>query len=153
MRKKKYCYEHPRPSLAADIVIFMRSEGVLRVLLIRRKHGPFRGKWALPGGFMDEGERLIETANRELSEETGLTDVELEPFGFFDRPDRDPRGRTVAVAFHGEVPPERWDVKGGDDAADAHWFPADHPPPLAFDHAVILASAIDARSGFSSKFE
>src|SRR5262245_6625133 len=105
-----HTYEFPRPAFTADLAVFARVEGEVRVLLIRRGHEPFAGRWALPGGFVDEGETALEAAVRELKEEAGL-DVppdRIEPFGLFDAPGRDPRGWTVSAAFlhvvEGDVP-------------------------------------------------
>ncbi|MBF4509272.1 MAG: NUDIX hydrolase [Aeromicrobium sp.] len=134
-------YDFPRPAFTADVVALALDDGP-RVLLIRRGNPPFAGQWALPGGFVDEGERPEDAARRELAEETGLAhDGPLDLVGVYGEPGRDPRGWTVsavylAVLAH-EVP-----VGGGDDAAEAGWFPADALPPLAFDHHVIVGDAL-----------
>src|SRR3989442_1158538 len=98
MAKKKYCYDHPRPSVSVDIVLVTR-ERKQRVLLIRRKHDPFAGRWALPGGFVEMEETLEEAARRELFEETGLKVDELEQLHTFGDPGRDPRGRVITAVY------------------------------------------------------
>jgi 8-oxo-dGTP diphosphatase len=142
-----YTYKYPRPALTADcLVVGIGNDGGRFVLLVKRGHEPYEGCWALPGGFMEMEETLEACAQRELAEETGLTVaghwVEL---GSFSRVDRDPRGRTVTVAFMAEV--EECPVKGGDDAREARWFPLDQLPPLAFDHDEIVAAAVARRCG------
>ena len=133
-------YDYPRPAVTVDVALVTR-EPRPRVLLIRRKHDPFAGTWALPGGFVDEGETLAAAARRELREETGVTDVDLEQLAAFGDPGRDPRGWTVSVAFLARVAAGT-PAAAADDAAAVGWHPLDHPPqPLAFDHAKILARA------------
>jgi 8-oxo-dGTP diphosphatase len=134
----KFRYDYPRPALTVDVVLATRDARP-RVLLIRRKSDPFAGSWALPGGFVDEGERLIDAARRELEEETGVEVEELEPLYTAGDPGRDPRGWTVSVVFLGRV--KRPKAKAGDDAAAVGWFPLDAPPPMAFDHAMLLERA------------
>jgi 8-oxo-dGTP diphosphatase len=128
--------------VAADLVLFTIRESRLHVLLIRRGLAPFQDRWALPGGFVRDGESLDETALRELREETGVRDVYLEQLYSFGEPDRDPRGRVLSVAYFALISPDR-PLKAGTDAADAAWFPAERTPPLAFDHAKILACALE----------
>lgn len=134
----KFRYDYPRPALTVDVVLTTRDARP-RVLLIRRKSDPFAGAWALPGGFVDEGERLIDAARRELEEETAVEVEELEQLHTAGDPGRDPRGWTVSVVFLGRVKRPR--AKAGDDAAAVGWFPLDAPPPMAFDHAMILERA------------
>ena len=136
-----YCYKHPRPAVTADIVLFRRAGDEIQVLLIKRAHAPYKGKWALPGGFVDENEPLERAAARELKEETGVARVRLQQFGAFGDPGRDPRGHTVSIAFAG-ISGADLKVRAGDDAAEADWHPATHPPSLAFDHKKILAAAL-----------
>jgi 8-oxo-dGTP diphosphatase len=137
---KPYSYEYPRPALTADIVVVTKEQRP-RVLLIRRKHQPFAGKWALPGGFVDEGETLIEAARRELEGETGLRIQRLDQLAAFGDPGRDPRGWTVSVAFITRVNSRNMKAVAADDAAEVCWHPLDRLPPLAFDHRVILKHA------------
>jgi 8-oxo-dGTP diphosphatase len=138
-----YTYPYPRPSVTADIVVVTREEAP-RVLLIRRRHDPFAGMWAIPGGFIEMNETLEATARRELIEETGIevgADERLEQLHTFGDPGRDPRGRTISVAFLVLVDATPLNPRAGDDAADVAWHPLDQPPPLAFDHDQILEFA------------
>ena len=123
----------PHPRLTVDAVAIRGGQ----VLLVRRGRPPFEGGWALPGGFVDRGERLEEAVVRELREETGATGRLLGIVGAYSRPDRDPRGHTISVAYAIEV--DKGDVAGGDDAAEAAWHDIGSPPDLAFDHEEILA--------------
>jgi 8-oxo-dGTP diphosphatase len=116
------------------------------VLLIERAHGPFEGRWALPGGFVDEHEPLERAALRELREETGLQLDEVVQFRTYGDPGRDPRGHTITVVFIAPVR-ERAAVAAADDAARAGWFPVDELPPLAFDHDRIIPEALAAYRG------
>jgi 8-oxo-dGTP diphosphatase len=138
--KAKYAYEYPRPAVTADIVIVTLEERP-RVLLIKRNGEPFKGSWALPGGYVNEMERLADAARRELEEETGVKNVELEQLHAFGDPGRDPRGWTVTVAFLARVLPDQVKPKAADDAAEVGWYPLDELPKLAFDHAEIVARA------------
>jgi 8-oxo-dGTP diphosphatase len=139
-RGRKFTYEYPRPALTVDVVIATR-EARPRVLLIRRKADPFAGKWAIPGGFVDENERLADAARRELLEETSLQGVELEQLYTAGDPGRDPRGWTVSVVYLARVKPDELKPIAADDAAEVKWFPLDKLPELAFDHAMILERA------------
>lgn len=140
-----HCYEYPRPAVAVDLVVTRwhasKSRAKRReVLLIQRKHEPFSGCWALPGGFLDERETLEEAAARELLEETRVVARRLVPLGAFSAIDRDPRGRVISFAYAAEVPAATR-LEAGDDAAAAVWFPIRKLPELAFDHAQIIAAA------------
>jgi 8-oxo-dGTP diphosphatase len=139
-KKKPYCYEYPRPSVTVDVVIVTR-EPEPRVLLIRRKHEPFAGAWAIPGGFVDMDESLEAAAARELREETGVTAGPLEQLHAFGDPNRDPRGRTISVVYLARVDPGQVHPEAADDAAEVAWHPLETPPRLAFDHDQILARA------------
>ncbi len=134
--------EYPRPMVTVDVVILTFRDRDLQVLLIRRKHPPFEGMWAIPGGFVDIDEPLERAALRELEEETGVRDVRLEQLYTFGDPGRDPRGRTITVAYLALLPAHRTTVQAGDDAADARWWPLRSLPPLAFDHDRILDCAL-----------
>ncbi|HEY1562950.1 MAG TPA: NUDIX hydrolase [Caulobacteraceae bacterium] len=137
-----YTYDHPRPAVTADVAAFTRREGALCLLLVQRGGEPFAGQWALPGGFPDPDEDLEACARRELKEEAGVEAAALTVFGQFSAPDRDPRGRTISVAFLTVLEPVAADPKGADDAAQARWWPVDSLPKLAFDHAEIVAEAL-----------
>jgi 8-oxo-dGTP diphosphatase len=110
------------------------------VLLVKRKKDPFKDKWALPGGFLEDEEPLEDGAKRELEEETGLKINSLKQLHTFGTPGRDPRGRTISITFWGEVTSEE-KVEGNDDAAEADWFSINDLPELAFDHSEILKVA------------
>jgi 8-oxo-dGTP diphosphatase len=126
-----------------DVIVFKLLEERLHVLLVRRGREPFAGAWAVPGGFVEMDESLEHAARRELAEETGLTDVWLEQLYTFGRPDRDPRGRVITVAYYALIPADQ-SVKpvGGDDAAQARWFEVGELPSLAFDHDEIVRYAL-----------
>ena len=137
-----YSYEYPRPAVSVDILLFKGNAAEREILLIQRKNEPFRGHWALPGGFVEMDEPLEDAALRELLEETGLADIELTQLGAYGQPDRDPRGRVITVTYYGIVDTTCVGAVAGSDAADARWFRTTTLPPLAFDHAKILADAI-----------
>ena len=143
---------YPKPALTADIAVFSKGEGGVKLLLIRRGGHPFLGCWALPGGFADAGETIERTAARELEEETGLRDLPLRLVGIYSAPGRDPRGWTVSAAYAVCVEEGQLRAVAGDDAAEAKWFDliesngAAAPvlpsgERLAFDHAQIIADA------------
>jgi 8-oxo-dGTP diphosphatase len=139
-KTKKFCYEYPRPAVTADVVI-VTKERQRRVLLIRRKHPPFAGLWALPGGFVNENEPLEAAARRELREETGVDADGIEQLAAFGDPGRDPRGHTVTIAFLAQLDADQLRPVAADDAADVGWFLMSDLPPLAFDHDKILEVA------------
>ena len=138
-----YCYDYPRPAVTVDLVLFALSGDELRVLLIRRKHDPFAGSWALPGGFLEIDEPIEEGARRELKEETRFEVTGPIAFlGVYGDPKRDPRGRTISMAHAAVIrgaPPE---VTGGDDAKEAAWRLARGGGSLAFDHESILSHGV-----------
>ncbi|MPM24285.1 Bifunctional NMN adenylyltransferase/Nudix hydrolase [bioreactor metagenome] len=134
----RYCYDYPRPAVTVDAAVLVKKEGAFSILLIERKHDPFKGCYALPGGFVDEGETLEEAIVRELKEETNLSLNNLQQFRAYSRPDRDPRGRTISVIFTSILDAFPAAV-AGDDAAAVKWFPLDQLPELAFDHGEIVA--------------
>lgn len=142
-QKGQYTYDYPRAMLTADCVLVDSAD---RVLLVRRGGAPYKGCWALPGGFMEMDEPLERTAQRELAEETGIgvEADELRLVGVFSRVDRDPRGRTITAAYSARVP-EGTTPTAGDDAAAVGWWPLADLPPLAFDHADILDAYIAQR--------
>lgn len=135
-------------SVAVDCVVFgFEEEAGLQILLIERGYEPFAGRWALPGGFVEPGEGLDAAALRELSEETAVSKIYLEQLYTFGAPDRDPRGRVISVAYYALVRETDHAPQAGSDARRARWFPVHRPPPLAFDHAEILAMALRRLQG------
>ena len=140
MEEKKYCYKYPHPAVTTDCVIFGFDGSELQVLLIERGIEPFKGKWAFPGGFLNMDETAGEGAMRELKEDTGLENAYIEQFNTYSEPGRDPRERVITIAHYALVRIQ--EVKGGDDAAKAQWFPIDEVPQLAFDHDKILRDAM-----------
>ncbi len=137
-----YAYRYPRAAVTTDSVVFGYDGTDLQVLLIRRGVEPYKGSWALPGGFLRMNESVEECAFRELQEETSLEVEQIEQFGVFSAIGRDPRGRVITIAFYALVKKDK--VKGGDDADDAQWFPLNSLPHLAFDHYDILSEARNA---------
>ena len=139
-----YTYKYPRPAVTADCIVITK-ETEPKVLLIQRGNEPYKGCWAFPGGFMDMDETTEQCAIRELEEETGLVVSQVQQIGAYSKVDRDPRGRTITVAYlaiiDSPVP-----IKGQDDAASAQWFPLSTLPPLAFDHAEIMRDAVERLS-------
>ena len=150
-KKGKYIYDWPRPMVTVDAVVFAVLPKNVKVLLIKRGTEPFKGIWALPGGFVDMDEELEDAAARELAEETGLANVPLQQMHTFGTCGRDPRGRQISVVFMGILTPLPGHtnvqafskVKAGDDAAKAKWFDIDKlPARIAFDHNQIAEMAI-----------
>lgn len=131
-------------ALTVDIVLFTLRDGLLDVLLVERRHDPFLGRWALPGGFVETDEDLEAAARRELAEETGVDRFagHLEQLRTYATPGRDPRGRVATVA-HLAFAPDLPSPIAGSDAAGARWWPVDACPDLAFDHDVILADGLE----------
>ena len=142
MSKGHYVYDYPRPMVTVDALVFTLREGGLDVLLIRRKHDPWLGMWACPGGFVDLDEPLDHAAARELREETGVTGVSLVQFHAFGAVDRDPRGRVITVAYLGAADYRGLAPCGADDAAEAAWLPVAGLPRLASDHNLVVATAV-----------
>lgn len=134
-----YSYKYPHPAVTTDCVIFGFDGKRLHILLIERGLEPYKGHWALPGGFLKMDETVEEGAARELYEETHVKDVYLEQFHVFSTVDRDPRERVITVAFYALVRQTDYRILAGDDAARASWFEVDELPPLAFDHEEIIA--------------
>ena len=136
----EYTYKYPRPAVTADCVV-MTNEPLPKVLLIQRGADPFKGAWAFPGGFMNMDETTEQCAIRELEEETGLTVTTVHQIGAYSKVDRDPRGRTITVAYLAIIDSPK-KVIGQDDAAKAEWFPITELPHLAFDHYDIMQDAV-----------
>ncbi len=146
-----YTYEYPRPSVTVDCILFGFDEGELKILLIQRGGEPFRGMWALPGGFLDidTDPSLEYAAKRELEEETGLTNVFMEQLYTFGDMGRDPRGRVVSIAYYALLKLSDYQkVNAGTDADSVRWFAlSEVPEDLAFDHEKILQMAIERLKG------
>ena len=153
----KHEYSYPLPAVTVDMVVFTIRKNRLKVLLIQRRDLPHKGKWAIPGGFVEvgvghksrgkQGESLEQAAERELLEETNLQrdrdQVFLEQLYTFGNPGRDPRGRVITVAYYALISPEAYHrVEAGDDAVEAGWYDVEKLPKMAFDHDVIMATAI-----------
>ncbi len=134
--KMSYTYKYPRPAVTVDCLV-VRKEPELQLLLIQRKCPPFENEWALPGGFVEMDEDLIEAAKRELKEETGIDGIDLFQLQTFGKPGRDPRGRTISIVFWGKYVDKKITI-AGDDAKDSKWFTISELPKLAFDHDDIL---------------
>lgn len=137
----EYTYKYPRPAVTADCVVITK-EAEPKVLLIQRGADPYKGCWAFPGGFMNMDETTEQCAIRELEEETGLKVSTVRQIGAYSKVDRDPRGRTITVAYLAIIDKPA-QVTGQDDAAKAEWFPLSALPELAFDHVDIMADAIN----------
>jgi 8-oxo-dGTP diphosphatase len=136
--------DRERPGVTVDVVVIAQMGGHCTVLLVQRRNPPFAGLWALPGGFVEPHETLEMAARRELREETGLEPARLEQLAAFGDPGRDPRGWIISVAFltHlDESDLQERDLQAGSDAAEVSWFDVHDLPPMAFDHAEILARA------------
>lgn len=139
---KVYTYRYPHPAVTTDCVILTFHEDRLKILLVRRGIEPFKGQWALPGGFLRMDESAEEGAVRELREETGVTGCTIKQFHTFSAPGRDPRERVITIAFYALM---KWQqATGADDAEFADWIPVGNLPPLAFDHAEIIDKAMEA---------
>jgi len=136
-----YQYEYPHPAVTTDVVIFSIRDQQLKLLLIKRGGAPFKGKWALPGGFVELDESLEEGARRELEEETGLAGVFLEQLYTFGQPGRDPRERVITVAYYALIPSDQVSLCAATDAEAVGWFSMDELPGLAFDHQNIVDMA------------
>lgn len=136
----RFKYKYWRPAVSADNVVFRFDGRRVLVLLVRRGNEPFRGCWALPGGFMEEGEDLRQTALRELREETGVVPAYTHELCVCSAPNRDPRGQVVSAIYYSFArDPE---CRADDDAEDVRWFDIYELPELAFDHAEIMEKAI-----------
>ena len=139
----KQSFHQHEIQVTVDIVVFTVDDRKLKVLLIQRGIVPFKGKFALPGGFVLDNETLDAAAFRELSEETGTENVYLEQLYTFGDPKRDPRGRVVTVAYYALVPAGNSPLLAGTDATAAGWFAVDELPAVAFDHPKIIGYAVN----------
>jgi 8-oxo-dGTP diphosphatase len=144
VKKGKYTYDWPRPTVTVDAVVFAFFAGKTKLLLVKRKKEPYKGKWALPGGFVGIDEELEDAVARELAEETGLSNVALEQMHTFGKCGRDPRGRQITVAFMGIAEKGLDRIRAGDDAAQVGWFDIEElPEDMAFDHNEIASLGRD----------
>jgi 8-oxo-dGTP diphosphatase len=142
-KRGKYIYDWPRPMVTVDAIVFAFFGNKAKLLLINRKNEPFKGKWAIPGGFVNMDEELEDAVARELEEEAGLVNVPLEQMHTFGKCGRDPRGRQITIAFMGIAKKGKNRIKAGDDAAEARWFDIEKlPADMAFDHNEVAISAI-----------
>jgi len=143
-RKGKYVYDWPRPMVSVDAAVFALSGKKAKLLLIKRGNEPFKGQWALPGGYVSIDEELEDAIVRELQEETGVVGVQLEQMRAFGKCGRDPRGRQITIVFIGIADKKQTKAKAGDDAAKAKWFDIEKlPKNLAFDHNEVTKFAIE----------
>ena len=143
-KKGRYVYDWPRPMVTVDAVTFAFFKTGAKLLLVKRRNEPFKGKWALPGGFVGIDEELEDAVTRELTEETGLTGVRLEQMHTFGNVGRDPRGRQITIVFMGIAAKGQTKIKAGDDAAEARWSDIKKlPKDMAFDHKKIVKFAIE----------
>lgn len=134
--------KHPHPAVTVDGVVFGFDDADLKLLLIQRELEPFKGRWALPGGFVRPTEDLEEAARRELADETGITRLYLEQLFSFGDPKRDPRARVISVAYYALVKLADHKLRAASDAVDVAWFPVAELPKLAFDHEKIVEIAL-----------
>lgn len=130
----------PHIFVTVDVVLTRKFEGKIQILLIQRKNEPFKDYWALPGGFVDKDEDIEAAAKRELYEETDIQLYQVKQIGAYGKPDRDPRHRTLTVAYYGEID-NLAIAKAKDDAKNVRWFDWDQMPALAFDHSDIVRDA------------
>jgi 8-oxo-dGTP diphosphatase len=137
-----YTYKYAHPAVTVDCVIFSINSPNPEVLLIKRRNDPFKGLWALPGGFVDMNEILVNAAKRELFEETSLDGIELTQLSAFDRPGRDPREWTLSIAFTGVFEGSKENARASSDARELAWFTLPDLPRLAFDHEEIVKMAV-----------
>ena len=134
-KKGKYIYDWPRPMVSVDAIVFGFFKNKAKLLLVKRGNEPFKGKWAIPGGYIEIDEELEKAVARELTEETGLVNVPLEQMHTFGKCGRDPRGRQITIAFMGVATKGLTKIKAGDDAAEVRWFDIEKlPKDMAFDH-------------------
>ncbi len=136
-----YTYAYPHPAVTTDVVVFTLRDQELKLLLIKRGGDPYKGKWALPGGFVQMDEDLDSSARRELAEETGVSGVYLEQLYTFGAVNRDPRERVITVAYYALIPSDKLQLRAATDAEAVGWFGIDELPRLAFDHRDIVRLA------------
>jgi 8-oxo-dGTP diphosphatase len=140
-------HSYKNPALAVDLVVFGYNSNELSVLLLNRKEEPFKGGWTLPGAFLQMEERFSDTCSRVLKTKLGMDKLYLEQLYSFDEPDRDPRGRVIAVAYYALINPAKWEIAAGTMANDAQWFNCRKLPSLGFDHRQIFKAALQRLRG------
>ncbi len=136
-----YTYDYFRPMVSADVVVLKKNSKQVSVLLIKRLNPPYKDLWALPGGFLEKDETLLDCAKRELKEETNISGIDLEQLYAFGDPGRDPRGHCVTIVYIGWVHNLQHQPKAGDDAKEVLWFSLSDLPELAFDHNKVIEMA------------
>lgn len=136
-----YIYKFPRPAVTTDCLVFREGDRCMELLLIKRKKDPYKNYWALPGGFLEMDETPLEGVKRELKEETGLEVAELKEVGTFGDIDRDPRGRTITIAYYTFLKENNIPLNAQSDAVELGWFPMAKIPEMAFDHREIIEEA------------
>lgn len=139
--------------LAVDAAIFTVKDGVFMTLLIQMKKAPYEGRWAFPGGLLEDDERAAAAAERILASATGVQDAYLEQLGTFDDPARDPFGRVVSVAYFALLPWVGAELRTSEKYADVRWWPVAKLPPLAYDHANVAKHALErirAKLGYTN---
>lgn len=141
-KNKLYQYDYPRPAVTVDAILCHRGNNNAEILLIKRGHDPYSGCWALPGGFVEENEDLLDACKRELKEETNLDINLMNQLFAIGTPGRDPRGHTISIVYYSFVDEEAKTI-AGDDAMDAKWFPIRDLPKMAFDHREIVQYFIE----------
>ncbi len=143
--QSQFEHEWKRPSVTADGIVTRGNE----ILLIKRGKEPFKGSYALPGGFLEYGEKMEECVVREVLEETGMKTTVIDLVGVYSAPDRDPRGHFVTAVYH--LQPISGVARGGDDASAAEWMPMDKLPKLAFDHGKIVQEFLSEKKSRNAK--
>lgn len=137
-----FTYNFPRPAVTTDTLVFREGEKCIEVLLVKRRKEPYKNFWALPGGFLEIEETPEEGARRELKEETGLAIDLLKEVGTFGEIDRDPRGRTITIAFYTFVKNHNSQLQASSDATEVRWVSIKELPEMAFDHREILTEGL-----------
>ena len=123
---------YKKPSVTVDGIVLRNN----KILLVKRKKPPFENRWALPGGFVEYGEKTEEAVVREVFEETGLRTQVDKLFDVYSDPNRDPRGHTISIVYILKI--TGGCLKSGDDASEAGFFNVDETPRLSFDHDLII---------------
>jgi 8-oxo-dGTP diphosphatase len=143
-----YTYDYPKPSVTVDCVVFgLDAEHDLKIMLIQRGVEPFKGEWALPGGFVKLDESLEAAALRELKEETGVEEIFLEQLYTFGAPERDPRDRVITVAYYALINLSDHPIHAQTDAEEVAWYSVKELPKLAFDHDQVIEAASERIKG------